>query len=426
MITCQDILELQLDGVELIAGEKGLTRPVTWTYMVQTRPFEEHMNQGNFALCVADYVRFDLEEAGKAMEELYGLEISGFGISITDDKEPVPKEMIDKANELKLPLFYIRWEGASFVDIAQSVGKIILEYEMQNKRMGDYLYNLLFGYDINDRYIEKISQQFGINFTTPCRVGIIVTDRKYGINLEQDEHIYEYYANYLNQEVMAMEGKPMFLRFLNKFVLLFEAKKDKSIEHELEKVLQKIDSANFGPGGDDDEQYRNDFFDGKTAMLFNGVWDAGGSVDCAAGAENIKPANFPTNESGKRDSLMSGGTGFVVSNSLTDAQTAACIEFIKYMTSEEIANKIIAFGIGMAPNTNVDYTTLMDSVDAPEAKLLVSACQLCMAADYQALGLGNEFGDFEGEIQSKYAGLKDGSKTVDDVVKDLDAVIAAN
>lgn len=138
MITCQDILELQLDGVELIAGEKGLTRPVTWTYMVQTRPFEEHMNQGNFALCVVDYVRFDLEEAGKAMEELYGLGISGFGISITDDKEPVPKEMIDKANALQLPLFYIRWKGASFVDIAQSVGKIILEYEMQNRRMGDY------------------------------------------------------------------------------------------------------------------------------------------------------------------------------------------------------------------------------------------------------------------------------------------------
>lgn len=67
MITCQDILELQLDGVELIAGEKGLTRPVTWTYMVQTRPFEEHMNQGNFALCVVDYVRFDLEEAQKAI-----------------------------------------------------------------------------------------------------------------------------------------------------------------------------------------------------------------------------------------------------------------------------------------------------------------------------------------------------------------------
>lgn len=29
MITCQDILELQLDGVELIAGEKGLTRDLS-------------------------------------------------------------------------------------------------------------------------------------------------------------------------------------------------------------------------------------------------------------------------------------------------------------------------------------------------------------------------------------------------------------
>ncbi len=191
-------------------------------------------------------------------------------------------------------------------------------------------------------------------------------------------------------------------------------------------VLQQIDSANFGPGGDDDEQYRSDFFDGKTAMLFNGVWDAGGSVGCMAGAENIKPANFPTNEPGRRASLMSGGTGLVVSGSLTDAQTAACIEFIKYMTSEEIANKIIAYGIGMAPNTKVDYMSLLDKVDAPEAKLLVSACQLCMAADYQALGLGNQFGDYEGEIQAKYAGLKSGSKTVNDVIRELDAVIVAS
>ena len=243
MITCQDILELQLDGVELIAGEEGLDHPVTWTYMVQTRPFAEHMNQGNFALCVIDYVRYDFEEAQRAMEELYELGISGFAVSVMEDREWIPQKMIDRANELALPLFYIRWEGASFVDIAQSVGKIILEHEIQNKRTGDYLYNLLFGYDINDRYIEKISSQFGINFTNPCRVGIIVADRRYGINLEQDEHIYEYYANYLNQEVMAMEGKPMFLRFLNKFVLLFEARKDKSIEHALEQLLQKIDAS---------------------------------------------------------------------------------------------------------------------------------------------------------------------------------------
>ncbi|MCU6733065.1 ABC transporter substrate-binding protein [Diplocloster agilis] len=191
------------------------------------------------------------------------------------------------------------------------------------------------------------------------------------------------------------------------------------------KTLQKVDAANFGPGGDDDEQYRTDFFEGNTAMLFNGVWDAGGSVDCKAGAENIRPAVFPTSEAGKKASLLSGGTGFVVSSKLDEAQTQACIEFIKYMTSEEIANRIISAGIGMAPSTAVDYKTLADSVDTADAKLLVQACGLCQNADYQALGWGNTFGDAEGEIQAKYAGLKDGSKTVDDVVKELDQFLEA-
>ncbi|WP_343246808.1 ABC transporter substrate-binding protein [Diplocloster hominis] len=191
------------------------------------------------------------------------------------------------------------------------------------------------------------------------------------------------------------------------------------------KALQKIDAANFGPGGDDDEQYRTDFFDGNTAMLFNGVWDAGGSVDCKAGALNIRPAVFPTNEAGKKASLLSGGTGFVVSNKLDEAQTQACVEFIKYMTSEEIAERIISAGIGMAPSTAVDYQALADSVDTADAKLLVEACGLCQKADYQALGWGNTFGDAEGEIQAKYAGLKDGSKTVDDVVKELDQFLEA-
>ena len=70
MVTCRDILNLNLDGVKLIGGEKGLDRLVSWSYMVQTRPYAEHMNQGNFAMIVVDYVRFDFDEVRKTMEEL--------------------------------------------------------------------------------------------------------------------------------------------------------------------------------------------------------------------------------------------------------------------------------------------------------------------------------------------------------------------
>ena len=190
-------------------------------------------------------------------------------------------------------------------------------------------------------------------------------------------------------------------------------------------VLQKIDAANFGPGGDSDEAYRSDFFAGNTAMLFNGVWDAGGSVGCEAGAENIKPAVFPTDEAGKTAALLSGGCGFVIGAHLDEAQLAAAVEFVKYMTSPEIAARIIEKGIGMAPSTEVDYDALAASVTTDDAKLLVEACRLCQNADYQALGLGNTFGDAEGEIQAKYAGLKDGSKSVDDVIAELNDFLAA-
>ncbi|MGN1083615.1 MAG: helix-turn-helix domain-containing protein [Lachnospiraceae bacterium] len=242
MITCKDIMNLKLDGMELLAGEEGMDRMVSWTYLCQTKPYADHMNRGNFALVVVDYVRFDLEEAYSAMLELNELGISAYAVSILDDREPVPQKFLDKANELKLPFFYVRWKGASFVDIDQSIGCLLLESENQSKRTGDYLYNLLFGYDINAKYIEKISGQFGLDFSNPHRVGIIVVDRKYGVNLEQDEHIYEYYANTLNREVLAMEGKPLFMRFLNKFVLLFKATAEKKVEHELERLLRDIDS----------------------------------------------------------------------------------------------------------------------------------------------------------------------------------------
>ena len=198
-----------------------------------------------------------------------------------------------------------------------------------------------------------------------------------------------------------------------------------SIDFMQKNVLQKIDAANFGPGGDSDEAYRSEFFAGNTAMLFNGVWDAGGSVGCEAGAENIKPAVFPTDEAGKTAALLSGGCGFVIGSHLDEAQLAAAIEFVKYMTSPEIAARIIEKGIGMAPSIEVDYDALASAVTTDDAKLLVEACRLCQNADYQALGLGNTFGDAEGEIQAKYAGLKDGSKSVDDVISELNDFLAA-
>lgn len=90
--------------------------------------------------------------------------------------------------------------------------------------------------------VELLTGEIGLDFSKPYRVGIIVIDRKYGVNLEQNEHTYEYYTDCLNREVIHMKKKPMYMRFLNKFVLLFEATETKETEHELEAVLTELDN----------------------------------------------------------------------------------------------------------------------------------------------------------------------------------------
>lgn len=223
---------------------------------------------------------------------------------------------------------------------------------------------------------------------------------------QRDEASRTFYANGKNVESFKDESFTGTMEFLQK------------------NVLQKIDSAHFGPGGDDDNQFMEDFLSGDCAMLFNGVWSTGEFTDCEAGIENLKPALFPTND-GKTAGLLSGGCGYVVSDKLSDEQKEICIEFIKYMTSPEIAARIVENGIGMAPSTTVDYSKAEEAVGTAAGKLLVEACKLLQSADIQVLGWGNTFGDMEAEIQNKYAGLKDGSKTATQIAEELDQVMAA-
>ena len=93
MISCRDVNNLQMDGMELVAGAAGLDRMVSWTYLVQTKPYKDHMNPGNFALLVVDYKRFSMDEAYDAMVELNELGISGFAISVVEDREETPQRM---------------------------------------------------------------------------------------------------------------------------------------------------------------------------------------------------------------------------------------------------------------------------------------------------------------------------------------------
>ena len=56
-------------------------------------------------------------------------------------------------------------------------------------------------------------------------------------------------------------------------------------------------------------------------------------------------------------------------------------------------------------------------------KTLAQACKVASAADYQSPTAGAAWGDLAGAIAEKYAGIKDGSKTTDQVISDLNTLL---
>lgn len=187
-------------------------------------------------------------------------------------------------------------------------------------------------------------------------------------------------------------------------------------------VLGKISNEFFTAA--DSESYREDFFTGNSAMLFNGVWESGSFGDVAIDNTKIKPAVFPTSESGKKAAIVSASPGFVVNAKLDDVKKEACVEFVKYMTSDATAQKVFELAQAMPPSTSIDYDKYISGDYDVPVKLLAEACKLANAADYKAPTAGSVWGqDISGAISGKYAGIKDGSKTTDQIVKELNSTL---
>lgn len=192
-----------------------------------------------------------------------------------------------------------------------------------------------------------------------------------------------------------------------------------------ENALDQVESDYFVAG--DSDKFREDFFTGKSAMLFNGVWESGSFVgdNITIDVKNIKPAVFPTAEEGKTAAIVSASPGYMIAKNQDQAKIDACIEFVKYMTSKEIADKILTKVMAMPSSTVTDFSKLeFDNNGDVVISNLVTACKFAGGSDYQIAALGVNWGqDISDAIDGKYAGLKDGTKTVEDVVSELNQLL---
>jgi raffinose/stachyose/melibiose transport system substrate-binding protein len=113
---------------------------------------------------------------------------------------------------------------------------------------------------------------------------------------------------------------------------------------------------------------------GTVGVLFNGVWNASGIDESLTDA--IKPTLYPGNIA-----IASAGGGLVVANGMSEEKTKLALEFVKYMTSPEVQEKIFTEVQANPCNTTLDLNALAQaSGNAGTIKLAEACSQVNSAA----------------------------------------------
>ena len=153
------------------------------------------------------------------------------------------------------------------------------------------------------------------------------------------------------------------------------------------KTAAKLDQANGSEHTTEDNGNLMAEFNsnGKVGVLFNGVWNASGIDESLA--EAIEPALFPGNVA-----IASAGGGLAVASGMSEEKTALALEFIQYMTSAEVQEKIFTDVQANPCNVTLDLNALAESSGNSITMKLAEACSQVNSADIVVIDMNYSWG----------------------------------
>lgn len=129
---------------------------------------------------------------------------------------------------------------------------------------------------------------------------------------------------------------------------------------------------------------------GKVAVLHNGVWNAGGLAESVV--RDVEPGIFPGNVG-----IATASTGIIISSKMSKAKQDLALEFLKYMVSPEVQQKIFLYAEANPCNTTIDSNALAASTGKTSTQKLATACTLVNAANIKTVEASLYWG---GDVQA--------------------------
>jgi sugar diacid utilization regulator len=176
----KDILKLEsLKDMKLVGGETGIEKCIEWIYVAECfeDPLEgiKWLQGGEIVFITGVGMKSDIRALTKLIEGIR--EKKGVGLIVNVGKyiNSIPKESIEIANKLEIPIFTLPWK-VKLVEVSQEISNAIILSRIEENSMNHFLSNILFGNeDLEPNIIQK-ANYFGYNLEGKLCICIIHID----------------------------------------------------------------------------------------------------------------------------------------------------------------------------------------------------------------------------------------------------------
>lgn len=174
-LTCKDLYSHSVfEKIQLVAGEQGLNREVTWLYVKQTESLKGWLNGGEMVFIVEKNIDKEQQYFDDIMKECVEMGVSAvvFLCGGEDYISHISQLSLDLANENNLPVFEMP-STVRIVDITRVLSNTIFQWGYKNGQTENFLMDL-----IHSDYMTGINKQhegmlYGFDLTKSYIIAVI-------------------------------------------------------------------------------------------------------------------------------------------------------------------------------------------------------------------------------------------------------------
>ncbi len=157
-VKCYELMKIPtFQSIQLVAGELGLNRLVSWVYVLTTPSLEEWVHGGELIFVVTH------DDIKKLLKDAVSHQIAGVVVLKNKENESLlDDEMIDFANKEKLPLFEMDY-NIKLLDVTKDISAYIIQRQEKVDYIDYFFHNILFAEHLEKKNIDDFTLHYGFH-----------------------------------------------------------------------------------------------------------------------------------------------------------------------------------------------------------------------------------------------------------------------